>query len=107
VKLIYTPEGEASQEFEFDPDNPFNLEAEALESVGGEAWQDYPGFFERIGSGNIRARRALLWVMLRRNQPDLRFADVVFKLSEFDVMADEEPEPAGKDEPDDLSINSG
>ena len=108
LRMVYRPEGGDPQEFEFDPDNPLNLEAEALESVGGEAWEDYPGFLMRAGSGNIRARRALLWVMLRRTDPKLRFVDVVFKLDEFLVVenTDEEPEPVGKDEPGDSATDS-
>jgi hypothetical protein len=107
MKLVYNPEGAPSQEFDFDPDNPLNLEAEALENVGGEAWMDYGGFLERIGSGNARARRALLWVMLRRTDPSLRFADVVFRFSEFEIDADVEAEPVGKENSGDASTDSG
>jgi hypothetical protein len=101
LRLVYNPDGGDRQEFEFDPDNPLNLEAEALESVGGEAWEDYPGFLMRAGSGNARARHALLWVMLRRTNPQLRFVDVVFNFGEFatEQIEDDEPEPVGKDEP--------
>jgi hypothetical protein len=108
LRLVYTPDGGGRQEFEFDPDNPLNLEAEALESVGGEAWQDYPDFLERAGFGNARARRALLWVMLRRTNPQLRFVDVVFNFGEFttEQIEDDEPEIPGKDEPAESGTDS-
>jgi hypothetical protein len=107
LRLVYSPNGGDRQEFEFDPESPLNLESEALESAGGEVWQDYPDFLMRIGSGNIRARRALLWVMLRRTNPQLRFVDVVFHLNEFLVEdAEDEPVPVGKDEPADSATDS-
>jgi hypothetical protein len=104
--LVYTPEGDRRQEFVFDVDNPLNLEAEALESVGGDVWDSWPEFLMKAGSGNIRARRALLWAMLRRSNPDLRFSDVVFNLSEFVIEEEIEEEPAGKGEPGDGTTGS-
>lgn len=105
-RLVYSPEGGDRQEFEFDADNPLNLEAEALEAVGGESWEDYAFFLMRIGSGNARARHALLWVMLRRTQPELRFVDVVFRFGEFVIEEAEESEPVGKDSGGDSSTDS-
>jgi hypothetical protein len=107
LRLVYTPDGGISQQFEFDADNPLSLEAEALEGAGGEVWADYADWLLRVGSGNIRARRALLWVGLRRTQPELRFSDVVFHLNEFAIEdADEEPEPVGKGSDGDSSTGS-
>jgi hypothetical protein len=96
-RFVYEPAGGGREEFRFDVDNPTNLDAEALESAGGDVWDSYPDFLDKIGSGNIRARRAMLWVMLRRNNPQLRFVDVVFNLDEFFIEDVEDDEPVGKD----------
>lgn len=101
LRLTYTPEGAPPETFDFDPDKVLSLEAEALENVGGEAWDSYADWLERIGTGNVRARRALLWVMLRRTNPELRFVDVVFRLDEFGIDDVTEPEPVGKENADD------
>lgn len=107
LRLIYTPEGEDSQEFDFDPDTVFSLEAEALEDVGGDSWDSYAEWIDKVGSGNIRARRALLWILLRRSNPKLRFEDLVFRINEFDVLGvEEDPESEGKDEADDDSTDT-
>jgi hypothetical protein len=105
-KLVYAPTDAPRQEFKFDAGNPLNLEAEALEAAGGDAWQDYSDWLVRVGSGNIRARRALLWVMLRRTDPSLRFVDVVFHTDEFLIEDADEPEPVGKEEPGDGPTDS-
>jgi hypothetical protein len=105
-RFVYEPAGGGREEFRFDVDNPTNLDAEALESAGGDVWDSYPGFLDKIGSGNIRARRAMLWVLLRRNDPKLRFSDLVFNLDEFSIDDIEDDEPVGKDEPDDDSTDS-
>jgi hypothetical protein len=105
LRLTYTPEGAPPEQFDFDPDKVLSLEAEALENVGGEAWDSYADWLDRIGNGNIRARRALLWVMLRRSNPELRFVDVVFRLDEFGIEDVEEPEPVGKESADGSPID--
>jgi hypothetical protein len=105
-RFVYEPAGGGREEFRFDVDNPTNLDAEALESAGGDVWDSYPGFLDKIGSGNIRARRAMLWVLLRRNDPKLRFSDLVFNLDEFSIDDIEDDEPVGKDSDADDSTDS-
>lgn len=97
-RLVYTPEGADRQEFDFDPDNPLSIEAEAVEAVGGDVWDSWPAFLMKVADGNTRARRGLLWMMLRRGNPQLRFSDLVFRLDEFGIE-EVEVEPVGKDEP--------
>lgn len=108
LRITYAPDGGDPQQFEFDPENPLNLEAEAVENVGGEAWEDWGLFLLRLGNGNARARRALLWVLLRRTNPQLRFADLVFHFRELVIqdLDDEEPETVGKDSAGDSDTDS-
>ena len=100
MKLIYAPEGGQPQRFEYDPGTSLSVEAEAIESVGGEVWDSYLQFGNKLGIGNVRAMRALLWVMLRRTNPDLEFDSVSYRLNEFHVDFEdvEGDEPVGKDE---------
>jgi hypothetical protein len=139
--IIYTPEGEPRREFEFDPENAWSFEAELIESVGRPTWVSFEAdYLDLLRAGNFKARRALLWVLLKREKPDLRFADLVVKVNEVTLgmdkgeraelrkrmaagdftaaemeaaeelladFADEdlEPEPVGKDEPDDSATD--
>ena len=76
--LVYKPDGAERREWEFDPDDAWSFEAEMIESVG--PWVSFTtDYLDLLRAGNTRAKRALLWVHLRRDKPDLRFVDVVFK----------------------------
>jgi hypothetical protein len=90
--IAYTPEHGQPQEWDFDPTDPNNWEAEALESVGGEQWETYDEWSEYLARGSYRARRALLWVLLNRTD-SIGFDDVSFRNSEFNnaTMHDVEP----------------
>ena len=69
MKLFYRPEGQPEQTFDFEPESATSVEAEAAEDWGGTAWDSWPEFLEKVASGHIRARRVLLWLMLRRSNP--------------------------------------
>jgi hypothetical protein len=113
VKFIYAPEDGPQQEWQFNPMRLMNVEAEMLEGVGGDFWDDYASAGQKLLSGNVRARRAFLWLFLRRNQPDLRFQDLAFRIDEVRIEVEDddltEPETpaAGKDETSDESMNGG
>ena len=97
MKLNYTPEGLPAQTFDFSPENMLSTEAEAIEEVGGTTWGSYLEFGAKLSTGNVRAMRALLWVLLCRTNPTLDFDSVVFRLDEF-TIEDDDDEPEGKDE---------
>lgn len=87
--IKYAPENEEPQEFEFDPDNAWSFEAEMIESVGRQTWVSFEAdFLDLLRAGNFKARRALLWVLLRREKPDLRFSDLVVKVNEVTIGLD-------------------
>jgi len=83
VRLIYAPEGGERQEWSFRPNELLSPEAEAMEDAG--PWGTFEEFGRRFMSGNLRARRAALWVMLRRADPALRLSDLVVRVDELDV----------------------
>jgi hypothetical protein len=90
VLLIYMPQDGERQEFPFKPNRLLSVEAEAIEDVGGESWSSHAEWWSKLGAGNFKARRALLWVMLRRANPRLRFAEVVIYVDELLLDYDED-----------------
>lgn len=78
----------------FDEDTADNTELMAIEDVTGLASIDLE---DALNRGSMRAITALVWVLRRREEPALLFADVKFRVSSlrFDQGPDDEP---GKDE---------
>lgn len=73
--LIYTPDGEEEQRLLYKPRRMMSAEREVLERRTG---RDFSDFTTAVLSGNSLCRRALLWVLLKRTHPTLRFEDVDF-----------------------------
>jgi hypothetical protein len=88
VRVIYEPVDGPRQEFEYVPQELLSFDAEAIEDVGGPTWGTYEEFGVKLGGGNLKARRALLWIMLRRQNPRLRFTDLVVRVDEVRLAAD-------------------
>jgi len=85
--IIYTPEGGERQEWAFTPAKLRSTEAEVIERHTGWTYQE---FGEKFMAGSAQARHALLFVLLRRSNPTLKYGDVVFSLDELDVDLDAE-----------------
>lgn len=86
LRVSYTG-GDAPQRWTFDPDAVDVDEAERIEAAlgRGATWSTFTG---GLLDGTVRARRVLLWHLLRRDHPDanLRFSDVpVFKMGELKI----------------------
>jgi hypothetical protein len=73
VLLIYKPEGADERRWTFSPDQLMSSEAEALENVTGMTYEEIG---QALIKGSAKARRALLWVYLKREDPTLRHAQV-------------------------------
>lgn len=74
--VTYKPEDPADgdcQEWTFTPGRIRASEAQILEREFGENWDN---FAAGVQSGNMKARRVLLWHLLRRAHPLMKFADV-------------------------------
>lgn len=71
--LKYTPEGEEAQEWSVDLDRLMSSEAEAIEKVTD---MTYEAFGVALKTGSMTARRALLWILLKRKMPTLRHKDI-------------------------------
>jgi hypothetical protein len=105
MKLIYQPEGEAAQEFVYQPTKLLSPEAEAIEKIGrGGWWDSYDEFGIAFMKGNMRAKRAVLFIMLKRQNPGIRFEDISFAPTELLVAWDDEEQQlireAIKNDPD-------
>jgi hypothetical protein len=88
VLLIYTPASGERQELSFKPAELWSPEAEAIEDVGGDAWDTFQQFGEKFIKGNRRAYRAALWIMLKRQDPKLKFAALTVRMDELTVDFD-------------------
>lgn len=79
--LIYHPEGDQEpQRFSYDPNKLMSPEMEAIERATGVAFSE---FTQAVLTGHAKCRRALLWVLLKRQHPTLRFEDVSFRWEEL------------------------
>jgi len=70
--VTYTPEDGDRQTWEFNPGRVRQSETEIIEKRYGKT---YEAFKEGVTSGDSRARRVLLWHLLRRDHHTLRFED--------------------------------
>ncbi len=72
MKVTYTLSGEPDTVFDFDPDRVRVSEAEIMEKRYGGTWTELRA---GITQGNAKARRVLLWHLLRKTHHTLRFED--------------------------------
>lgn len=87
MQLIYTPDGQDAQRWPVDLGRFRVAECEAIEKRTGMPYGTQ--YKEALLAGSVRARRALLWTLLRREHHTLRYDDVDFAdgelVLEFDV----------------------
>jgi len=98
--LIYKPAEDDVQKFEFKPAKVSAFEAEAVEDATGMDWDDVT---TKLLKGNVKARRALLWMMLKRTHPKLKFSDVSFSLGELELQLDLEELVAMREEVENIT----
>ena len=90
MKIIYAPENGAAREFLFKPRQILSFDSELIEEVGGPVWLNWDGFRSALAAGKGRALRAVLWHELRKEKPDLAFADVTVHAGEINAYYDDE-----------------
>jgi hypothetical protein len=74
------PEG--VREWSYEPGELSSADAEAIEDVTGWTYEE---FGQALWSGSVRAKRALLWVLRRRDDPRLPYDQVEFKVQDMFV----------------------
>jgi hypothetical protein len=108
VKIIYSPRDGERREWTWKPSELPSHEAELIEDAMDLPYQ---AFVAKWLSGSTRARRALLWVLLRRDVPALEFGQVRFLLDELgdDFDDDEVANDAGpaRTTPEDDPVEAG
>lgn len=106
MKIAYAPDGGPRQEFRIDVDHLGTLEVEMLEEIGGRSWDTLIEWLDKFERGSFKAFRAVLWVYLRRTQPDLDFDEFLPAVGEIEIDTDAPETDPGKGEPDDGPTDS-
>lgn len=87
MKFVYKPEGADAKSWDFAPEKLMSPEAEAIERHTGMTYAEWGTAVTR---GSVLALHGLLFVMLKRNVPTLKWDDVQFSMSELDFELDDE-----------------
>lgn len=82
MKFTYKPEGADPKVWEYRPNKLMNVEAEKIEDLTGWTYQE---FGERFMSGSTKAYHALLYILLKRETPTLKYDQVQFAMDEIEV----------------------
>ena len=90
MKIIYAPRDGERREFVFRPADLLSPDAELLEESGGSSWDTFEEYGRKFLAGSIRARRAALWLCLRRDNPRMRLSDLIIRADELDVAWEDE-----------------
>lgn len=75
MKFIYKPEGANPQSWDFEPNKLMSPEVEAIERNTGLTFMEWVMALEK---GSFNAFHGLLYVMLKRTTPTLKWTDVQF-----------------------------
>lgn len=88
MKFTYAPEGATPRTWDFDPSKIMSPEAEAIERHTG---MEYGDWMEALDKTSMRAIHGLLFVLLKREIPTLKWDEVQFCLGdvEFEPTAEE------------------
>lgn len=70
--VIYQPEGGDLQTWEFDPARVRSQRAIQIEKHAGKTWEEW---LAAVQTGQMRARRVLLWHLTSTDHPTLRWED--------------------------------
>lgn len=85
--ITYAPDEGDKREWQFKGRTLMATEAEAIEKATGIDWGEFSG---KLMSGSPTAKRGLLWVLMKREEPTLRYTACDFPVGSVDVELDEE-----------------
>jgi hypothetical protein len=94
MHVVYAPEDGDKREWDFKGHRILTSEAEALEKVTGISLAE---FSPRLMSGSATAKRGLLWLLLRREEPSTRYSSVDFPIGDLTVEMDDEEKAGFRD----------
>lgn len=87
MHITFTPEDGEKREWDFKLRKILTTEAEAIEKRAGIPYIELNA---RVLSSHPTARRALIWVLLKRTEPTLQYVDVDFEMGAFQAELDDE-----------------
>lgn len=86
MKVTYSPADGDVQVYDFDPDDVPQSQAEMIEARYGRGPGQWELWIEDVRRGGARARKVLLWHLLRQVHHTLRYEDVPdFKMGQVKV----------------------
>lgn len=85
--FVYKPEGAEPKRWEFEPTKLMSPEAEAIERHTGMTYQQWT---QAVRDGSMLALHGLLYVMLKRTEPTLKWESVQFCLDSVDFELDDD-----------------
>lgn len=80
MKLVYQPEGADKREWEFNPNRLMSPEIEVIERHTGLTYVEW---VDAVGNGSVTALHGLLFVLLKRTIPTLKWTDVQFCMEDL------------------------
>lgn len=96
--FVYKPEGVEPTRWKFEPFKLMSPEVEAIEDHTGLAFKD---FLEAFQGGSFKAIHGLLWVLMKRDRPTLKWHEVQFCMDDIDFEL--EPGEGDDDEADEAA----
>lgn len=87
MKFVYKPEGAEPRVWDFDPTRLMSPEVEAVERHTGLTFHEW---IVAVGSGSFLAIHGLLYVMLKRTHPTLKWDEVQFCMADLDFQMDDD-----------------
>jgi hypothetical protein len=91
-------------EYRFDPKKILNAEAIAIEKAVELTWAQV---MTGLNTGRLSAVTGVVWVLRKRDEPRLRFAEVVFEVGDVEIIdPDTDPRYAVQDddEPEEIEL---
>lgn len=85
--VTYTPQGGDAQTWNYKQAELTSAEAELIEDATGLTIDE---FENELMKGRTKCKRALLWLHMRKNHPNLRFNEVEFKVGDMKTEFDRE-----------------
>jgi hypothetical protein len=87
MQFVYKPEGAEPKRWPFDADKLMSPEAEAIER---HTKMTYGEWTDAVTRGSVLALHGLLYVLLKRSIPTLKWDEVQFNLTELDFELDDQ-----------------
>lgn len=94
MKFVYKPEGAEPRTWPMQLNKLMNPEAEAIEKHTG---MTFGQFQEALENDSVLAIHGFLYVMLKREQPTLKWDEVQFCLDDVDLELDEQDKIESRD----------